>query len=56
MLEPTKKDTPCPRTKEKWQEDGRRDTISFKIKPHTPQRLGGNKQNPVHTRTQGKEQ
>ena len=38
MLEPTKKDTPWPRAKEKPQWDGRRGTIMFKIKPHIRQR------------------
>ena len=32
-----KKDTPCPRTKEYPQQDGRRDEIVFRIKPHTCQ-------------------
>ena len=35
---PPKKDTPAPRAKEKLQQDGRRGTIVFKIKPHTYQR------------------
>ena len=36
------------------QQDGRRDKIVFRIKPHTHQRcLEGSKQNFVHTRTQG---
>ena len=38
MLDPTKKDTPCPRSKEKPQQDCRRDEIMFRIKPHTCQR------------------
>ena len=38
MLEPTKKDTPHPRTKEQPHQDGRRGPIVFKIKPHTRQR------------------
>ena len=33
-----KKDTPCPRAKEKPQKDGRRGEIMFTIKPHTWQR------------------
>ena len=36
MLDPTKKDTSCPRAKP--QQDGRRGEIMFKIKPHTSQR------------------
>ena len=35
---PPKKDTPCPRAKEKYQQDGRRDKIAFRLKPHTCQR------------------
>ena len=35
---PTKKETPCPRAKEKPQQDGRRGEITFRIKPHTRQR------------------
>ena len=35
---PTKKYTPCPRAKEKPQQDGRRGQIAFRIKPHTCQR------------------
>ena len=40
MLDPTKKDTPCPRAKEKPQQDDRRGEghNRFKIKPHTSQR------------------
>jgi len=40
-----KKDTPSPRANEKLQQDCIRVTISFKIKPHTCQRLskGANK-------------
>ena len=38
MLEPPRKATPHPRTKEK-QQDSRRGAITFKIKPHTCQRL-----------------
>ena len=36
---PSKKDAPCPRAKEKPQQDGRRGKIAFIIKPHTRQRL-----------------
>ena len=39
MLDPTKKDTPCPRAKEKPGQDGRRGKTAFKIKPHAHQRL-----------------
>ena len=35
MLDPNKKDTPCPRAKEKPLQDGTRGKISFRIKPHT---------------------
>ena len=35
---PPKKDTLCPKAKEKPQQDGRRDEITFRIKPHTRQR------------------
>ena len=35
---PPKKDTPHPREKEKSQQNGRRDEIEFRIKPHTCQR------------------
>ena len=42
MLDPTKKDTPCPKAKEKPQQDGRRDKITFRIKPHTHQRHSEN--------------
>ena len=38
MRMPTKKYTPCPRAKEKPQQDGRRGHIAFRIKPHTCQR------------------
>ena len=37
-MDPTKKDTQHPRAKEKPQQDGRRDKITFRIKPHTLQR------------------
>ena len=42
---PPKKDTPCPRAKEKPQQDGRRGEIVFRIKPYTHQRRleGSNK-------------
>ena len=45
MLDPTKKDTPHPRSKEKPQQDGRRGEIMFRIKPHISQRCleGSNK-------------
>ena len=35
---PPKKDTPCPRAKEKLQQDSQKDVIAFKIKPHTHQK------------------
>ena len=35
---PPKKDTPCPRAKEKPQQDGRRSEITFRMKPLTRQR------------------
>ena len=38
MLDPTEKDTPCPRAKEKPQQDGRKGEITFRIKYHTHQR------------------
>ena len=38
MLDPTKKDIPCPGAKEKPQQDGNKDEITFRIKPHTCQR------------------
>ena len=41
MLEPTKKDTPCPRAKEKPQQDRSRHAITFQIKPHNHQRCLG---------------
>ena len=46
MLDLTKrKDTPCPRAKEKPQQDGRRGKITFRIKPHNlPETLRGLKQ------------
>ena len=31
---PPKKDTPHPKAKEKFQQDGRRGEIAFRIKPH----------------------
>ena len=37
MLDPTKKDTSCPGTKNKPQKDGRKGEITFRIKSHTPQ-------------------
>ena len=45
MLAPTKKDTPCPRAKEKPQQDGRRGKMAFRIKLLTLQRCseGSNK-------------
>ena len=45
MVDPTKKNTQCPRAKEKPWQDGRRGKITFRIKPHTRQRLseGSNK-------------
>ena len=45
MLEPTKKDTPCPRAKKKPQQDGRRGKMAFRIKLLTLQRCseGSNK-------------
>ena len=38
-MEPTKGDSPQPKAKEKPQHDGRRGAVTFKIKPHTHQRL-----------------
>ena len=38
MLEPTKKDTPCPRAKERAQQDSSRNAITFKIKLHNHRR------------------
>ena len=38
MLDPTKKDTPSPRAKEKLQQDGRRREITIRIKPVNHQR------------------
>ena len=35
---PPKKDTPCPRAKDKPQQDSRRAEITFRINPHTHQR------------------
>ena len=35
---PPKKDTPCPRAKEKPQQDGRRGTMTFETKSQTCQR------------------
>ena len=42
---PPKKDTLHPRAKEKPKQEGRRGKITFRIKPHTPQRCseGSNK-------------
>ena len=41
-----KKDTLCPKAKEKPQPDGRREEVMFGIKPHTGQRgLEGSKKN-----------
>ena len=37
-IQQQKKDTPCPRAKEKPHQDGRRGEIAFRIKPHTRQR------------------
>ena len=39
MLDPTKKDTPCPRAKENHKQDSRRGKIAFRIKPRTHQRF-----------------
>ena len=53
MLDPNnKKDTPCPSTKVKPQQDGRRGEIAFKIKTYTGQRGSEGSNKPVHTRTQ----
>ena len=38
MLDPTKKDTSCPGTKNKPQKDGRRGKITFRVKTHILQR------------------
>ena len=45
MLDPSKKDAPCPRAKEKPQQESRRGDIAFRIKPHTRLRCleGSNK-------------
>ena len=52
MLDPNnKKDTPCPNTKVKPQQDGRRGEIAFKIKTYTGQRGSEGSNKPVHTRT-----
>ena len=42
---PPKKYSPCPRAKEKPQQDGRKSRVAFRIKPHTCQRCleGSNK-------------
>ena len=52
MLDPTKKNTPCPGAKEKPQKDDRRGEITFRIKDHTHQRCseGSKKKKLVHTR------
>ena len=42
MLDPTKKRYPMSKAKEKPQQDGRRDKITFRIKPHTHQRHSEN--------------
>ena len=44
-MDPTKKDTPHLREKEKLQQEGRRGELAFKIKPYTCQRSleGSNK-------------
>ena len=38
LLHCTKKDTPLPKAKENPQQDGRRHTVAFRIKPYTHQR------------------
>ena len=49
MLDPTKKDTPRPRAKEKPQQDTRRGEIMFRIKPHSCKgRLEGSNKPCVH--------
>ena len=52
MLEPTKKHTPHPRTKEQPHQDGWRDPIVFNQTSYLPETLGGHKQNLVCSRTQ----
>ena len=47
---PPNKDTPCPKAKEKPQEDGRKGEIAFRIKTHT--HTWRAQTNLVHTRTQ----
>ena len=47
---PPNKDTPCPKAKEKPQEDGRKGEIAVRIKTHTHTRRA--QTNLVHTRTQ----
>ena len=49
---PPKKDTPCPKAKEKPQQDDRRGEITFRIKPHTHQRRSeGSNKNCMHQET-----
>ena len=43
---PPKKDTPCPRAKEKPQQDDRRGEITFRIKPHMLQRCSESSNKP----------
>ena len=49
---PPKKDTPCPRAKEKPQQDTRTGKITNRNKLHWPEMHGGLKHSLVHTRTQ----
>ena len=50
--DPPKKDTLCPRAKEKLQQDGRRATIAFKNQTsYPPEKLGKVQQNLVYTGT-----
>ena len=53
---PPKNDTLNPGVKEKPQQDGMMGEILFRLKPYTCQRCTEGPQNPVGTRTQGKEQ
>ena len=46
MLDPTKKDTSCPGTKNKPQKDGRKGEITFRIKPQTCQRCSEDSSKP----------
>ena len=47
-MDPTKKDTPYPRAKEKLQKNGRRGEIMFRIKPHTHWRCSEDSNKTLH--------